>query len=81
MSIMSHFQLNKLEIEQKYHINFDRYFSYELKELAPLQADGLVNVLADEIHITDIGRLLVRNIAVVFDTHTRTRETKFSRSI
>ncbi len=81
MSIMSHFQLNKSEIEQKYHINFDKYFSYELQELAPLQADGLVNVLADEIHITDIGRLLVRNIAVVFDTHTRTRETKFSRSI
>jgi len=81
MSIMSHFQLNKSEIEQKYHINFDKYFGYELKELAPLQADGLVNVLADEIHITDIGRLLVRNIAVVFDTHTRTRETKFSRSI
>jgi oxygen-independent coproporphyrinogen-3 oxidase len=81
MSIMSHFHLNKSEIEQKYHINFDKYFGYELNELAPLQADGLVNVLANEVHITDIGRLLVRNIAVIFDTHTRTRETKFSRSI
>ena len=81
MSIMSHFQLNKSDIEQKYQINFDNYFDDELQELAPLQADGLVNVLADKIHITDIGRLLIRNIAVLFDTHTRTRETKFSRSI
>jgi oxygen-independent coproporphyrinogen-3 oxidase len=78
---MSHFQLNKSDIEQKYQINFDNYFDDELQELAPLQADGLVNVLADKIHITDIGRLLIRNIAVLFDTHTRTRETKFSRSI
>ena len=54
---------------------------YELEELAPLEADGLVNVSTDEIQITDIGRLLVRNIAVIFDTHTRTRETKFSRAI
>jgi oxygen-independent coproporphyrinogen III oxidase len=81
MSIMSHFQLHKSDIEAKYHISFDQYFSSELEELKPLQADGLVNLLADEIQITDIGRLLVRNIAVIFDTHTRTRETKFSRAI
>jgi oxygen-independent coproporphyrinogen-3 oxidase len=81
MSIMSHFQLHKSDIEQKYHINFDQYFSPELEELKPLAADKLVNLLADKIQITDIGRLLVRNIAVVFDTHTKTRATKFSRAI
>lgn len=81
MSIMSHFQLHKSDIEAKYHISFDQYFSPELEELKPLEADGLVNLLADEIQITDTGRLLVRNIAVIFDTHTRTRETKFSRAI
>ncbi|WP_016951164.1 oxygen-independent coproporphyrinogen III oxidase [Anabaena sp. PCC 7108] len=81
MSIMSHFQLHKSGIEAKYHISFDQYFSLELEELKPLEADGLVNLLADEIQITDIGRLLVRNIAVIFDTHTRTKETKFSRAI
>ncbi|MBD2567894.1 oxygen-independent coproporphyrinogen III oxidase [Anabaena lutea] len=81
MSIMSHFQLHKSDIEAKYHISFDQYFSPELEELKPLEADGLVKLLADEIQITDTGRLLVRNIAVIFDTHTRTRETKFSRAI
>lgn len=81
MSIMSHFHLNKSDIENKYHISFDEYFSQELQELKPLEADGLVSLSTDEIQITDIGRLLVRNIAVVFDTHTRMRETKFSRAI
>lgn len=81
MSIMSHFQLHKSDIESKYHLDFDGYFAQELEELKPLEADGLVNLLVEEIQITDIGRLLVRNIAVTFDTHSRMRETKFSRAI
>ncbi|MDZ8036103.1 MULTISPECIES: oxygen-independent coproporphyrinogen III oxidase [unclassified Nostoc] len=81
MSIMSHFQLHKQDIENKYHISFDEYFSEELEALKPLEADGLVSLSKNQIQITDIGRLLVRNIAVIFDTHTRTRETKFSRAI
>ncbi|BAZ31466.1 oxygen-independent coproporphyrinogen III oxidase [Cylindrospermum sp. NIES-4074] len=81
MSIMSHFHLKKSDIENKYHISFDEYFSQELEELKPLEADGLVSLSTEEIQITDIGRLLVRNIAVIFDTHTRMRETKFSRAI
>ncbi|AFZ25385.1 oxygen-independent coproporphyrinogen III oxidase [Cylindrospermum stagnale PCC 7417] len=81
MSIMSHFHLCKSDIENKYHISFDEYFSQELEELIPLVADGLVSLSTNDIQITDIGRLLVRNIAVIFDTHTRMRETKFSRAI
>lgn len=81
MSIMSHFQLHKQDIENKYHISFDEYFSEELEALKPLEADGLVSLSKNHIQITDIGRLLVRNIAVIFDTHTRTRESKFSRAI
>ncbi|TAE60081.1 MAG: oxygen-independent coproporphyrinogen III oxidase [Nostocales cyanobacterium] len=81
MSIMSHFQLHKSDIERKYHLDFDSYFAQELHELKPLENDGLVNLLGSEIQITDIGRLLVRNIAVTFDTHSRIKETKFSRAI
>ncbi|MBD2663231.1 oxygen-independent coproporphyrinogen III oxidase [Richelia sinica FACHB-800] len=81
MSIMSHFQLHKSDIERKYHIDFDQYFAQELQELKPLEDDGLVNISPQEIQITDTGRLLVRNIAVVFDTHTRNRAAKFSRAI
>ncbi|KRH97066.1 oxygen-independent coproporphyrinogen III oxidase [Cylindrospermopsis sp. CR12] len=81
MSIMSHFCLRKLEIEAKYHINFDQYFHEELLELGRLERDGLVNLFADEIQVTDIGRLLVRNIACHFDAYSKMKESKFSRTI
>ncbi len=81
MSIMSHFQLHKPDIEDKYHIRFDEYFSHEIQVLKLLEADGLVSLSTNHIQITDIGRLLVRNIAVMFDTHTKTREKHFSRAI
>ncbi len=81
MDIMSHFQLSKQEIADKYDISFDSYFSSELEALRLLEKDGLVRVSKNDISITDIGRLLVRNIAVIFDTHKRTQEQKFSRAI
>ncbi|MBW4613735.1 MAG: oxygen-independent coproporphyrinogen III oxidase [Desmonostoc vinosum HA7617-LM4] len=81
MGIMSHFQLSKQDIEDRYHIKFNKYFAEELEALKPLESDGLVSLSTNYIEITDIGRLLVRNIAVIFDTHTRTKQTKFSRAI
>jgi oxygen-independent coproporphyrinogen-3 oxidase len=81
MCIMSNFQLHKHEIAEKYHINFDQYFAHELNLLEPLAADGLVHLSTNHIQITDIGRLLVRNIAVVFDNHNQMQEKQFSRAI
>ncbi|MBE9049696.1 oxygen-independent coproporphyrinogen III oxidase [Nostocales cyanobacterium LEGE 11386] len=81
MWIMSHFHLNKRDIEEKYHISFDQYFSSELKALEPLEADGLLRILTNHIQITDIGRLLVRNIVVKFDTYNQSPDKQFSRAI
>ncbi|OCQ99418.1 oxygen-independent coproporphyrinogen III oxidase [Nostoc sp. MBR 210] len=81
MCIMSHFQLYKQDIEEKYHINFDEYFSQELSALQPLVEDGLLKLSAHHLQITDIGRLLVRNIAVVFDAHNQQQDKQFSRAI
>ncbi|GAA6622443.1 oxygen-independent coproporphyrinogen III oxidase [Scytonema sp. NUACC26] len=81
MCIMCHFQLYKQDIEHKYRINFDEYFAPELEELQRLQEDGLVRLSKNHISVTEIGRLLVRNIAVLFDTHVRKQEKRFSRAI
>lgn len=81
MCIMSHFHLDKQDIEDKYHISFDKYFTHEQEALAQLQADGLVNISSKDIEVTDIGRLLVRNIAVIFDNYHQTKEQRFSRAI
>ena len=81
VNIMSNFQLYKQDIEDKYHINFDRYFFRELQAMQNLEVDGLVNLSAKHIKVTDLGRLLVRNIAVIFDTYITKKEQKFSRAI
>lgn len=81
MGIMSHFQLYKQDIQEKYHICFDEYFSRELEALKPLVDDRLVSISSEYIQVTEIGRLLVRNIAIIFDNHNQNQDTHFSRAI
>lgn len=69
-------------IEQHYGIVFDRYFADELQRLAPLQEDGLVTLEARRIDVKPFGRLLLRNIAMVFDAYQQPQgQTHFSRVI
>jgi oxygen-independent coproporphyrinogen III oxidase len=81
MSIMSGNRLDKHAIAQRYNLSFDDYFAEEIQGLQLLEADGLVNLSSQHISVTEIGRLLVRNIAVVFDAHQKTRERTLSRAI
>jgi oxygen-independent coproporphyrinogen-3 oxidase len=82
MQIMSSFYLDKSQIESKYHLDFDSYFAQELIAMRPLIADGLVQSNYDSIVVTNLGRLLVRNIAFLFDTHTPAlQEQKLSKAI
>lgn len=82
MSIMCHFRLEKAEIEQRHGIVFDEHFAEEIADLAPLVADGLLEVGDDRIEITRAGRLLVRNVAMTFDAYLRAGSTHaYSRTV
>lgn len=86
MELMCQFKLDINAVEEKYHIAFDtdfyEYFARELSELKLLEADGLIRMLPNGIEVTPTGRLLVRNIASIFDAHTRKRKTTaFSKAI
>lgn len=67
MNIMCRMGVNFEEISEKWKINFTKYFSKELARLSELQTDGLVIRTTDGIHITEQGRLFLRNIAMCFD--------------
>jgi len=69
--VMCEFRLNVPAIEAAYRLSFADAFAHELAELRRLEQDGLVNVGADTIELTALGRLFVRNVAVVFDAHRR----------
>lgn len=86
MELMCQFELCKNAIEEKYHLHFDleldEYFAREIEELRLLEADGLVRLNGHKIEVTPTGRLLIRNIASIFDARTRQRQmTGFSRTI
>jgi oxygen-independent coproporphyrinogen-3 oxidase len=69
--LICHFDLSIPSIEQAYGIVFADYFATELKELAAMQDDGLLEVSPERITVRPIGRLLIRNICMVFDKYLR----------
>jgi oxygen-independent coproporphyrinogen III oxidase len=82
---MCNFRMDPQALGGRFDITFDEYFATELGELAagPM-ADGLIERQGGVFEVTPAGRLLVRNIAMIFDRHLRTRVTRtpvFSRTI
>ncbi len=70
-ALMCHFALSKESFAASYLINFDKYFETELEELREHEQLGLVELESDSISITSKGRLLVRNVCMVFDRYLR----------
>lgn len=81
--MMCHFVLVKSEIEKAWNLRFDEHFATELEELKPLAEDGLVRLEPDRIVILPQGRLLIRNVAMVFDAYLRkpAASHRFSRTV
>ena len=80
--LICHFDLTFAEIEQEFSINFADYFAKELHALAPMRADGLLTVSAVGIHVLPAGRLLIRNICMVFDKYlAQKQQQQFSKVI
>lgn len=73
-------------LEWRYGIDFGEYFADSLEKLRPLAADGLVLIEPGRIKATPKGRLLLRNIAMCFDSYLQEKpvidaRTRFSRAI
>lgn len=80
--LMSHFHLNFTNIEAQWNIHFDEYFAKEIPQLAPMQEDGLLEVTHTDIYVTAKGRLLIRNICMVFDAYLKSNtQNRFSKVI
>ena len=47
------------------------YFAAELEELRRLETEGLLRIDGAEILLTSLGRVFVRNVAMVFDAYLR----------
>jgi oxygen-independent coproporphyrinogen-3 oxidase len=80
--LICNFSLNISELEKKYDIVFNSYFCDELRELEVMQEDGLVTVNSQTITVHPAGRLLIRNICMIFDAYLKgDRKARFSKVI
>src|SRR5713101_8132538 len=67
--ILCHGVLHKSEIELEFKINFDKTFASEIARLAPFISDGLVEFEGGVLRTSLLGRIFIRNIAMVFDPY------------
>ena len=80
--LICHFELDKTAIEAEYAITFDDYFAVELADLGQLADDGLIVMDDRRIQMQPKGRMLIRNVCMVFDKYLRgSQAQRFSKVI
>jgi oxygen-independent coproporphyrinogen III oxidase len=67
--LLCHTVIVKDEISKQFGIHFDEYFASELERLKMPQEDGLVVLSDKEIRTAWLGRIFIRNLAMVFDPY------------
>lgn len=83
MTLMCNFTLDIRKLEECWDFCFRQHFRDTLEPLGRMQRDGLLNLTDDRIDILPPGRLLARNICMLFDNYLQgsTGNNRFSRSI
>ena len=80
--LICHFTLDFAAVERAYGIRFADYFAAELTELNVMQQDGLIEMDAESIRVQPAGKLLIRNICMLFDRYLRAKqEQRYSKVI
>jgi oxygen-independent coproporphyrinogen-3 oxidase len=67
--LLCHTVVIKEEISREFGIDFDHYFAEELRRLEPFRQDDLVLLDRGEIRATWLGRIFIRNLAMIFDPY------------
>ena len=79
--LICQFALNFNQIDQAWRIQSSDYFAHELIALEQMQKDGLLVLSEDGLQVTQPGRLLIRNVCMVFDRYLPEAQHRFSRAI
>jgi oxygen-independent coproporphyrinogen-3 oxidase len=82
MELMCNLGLDYAKLGTRLGIQVEERFAAEIAGLTDMEDDGLLRRSTSGIEITDLGRLLVRNIAMRFDAYLPAAgERRFSRTI
>jgi len=83
MRLMCDFALDYSQFESEFGINFKAHFADGLADLQEMSADNLVELRDDGLTVLPAGRLLIRNVAMVFDEYLQKKKegSSFSKTI
>jgi len=83
MRLMCDFSLDYKQFETQFDINFKEHFADGLADLQEMSADNLVELRDNGLTVLPAGRLLIRNVAMVFDEYLQKKKegTSFSKVI
>ncbi|MFP4131695.1 MAG: coproporphyrinogen III oxidase, partial [Thiohalospira sp.] len=79
--LICHFRLDTARVSAEWGIDFDDYFAAERAALEPMAADGLVEREGAILRVREPGKLLIRNICMVFDAYLERAEGRHSKVI
>jgi len=85
-NLLCHCVIDKREIARQFGLaSFDETFAREVAALPAFVADGLVEPRTDEVRVTPLGRIFIRNVAMLFDPYLLRRPADqpkvFSRTL
>ena len=81
MDLICNFKLDFDKIEKDFSIDFKDYFTDAFESLTQMHSDGLIELNRHSIKVMEKGKLLIRNICMVFDAYLATSKTQFSKTI
>jgi len=79
--LICHFQLDFKVIMEQFGVDVRKYFASELVKLAVMEEDGLLQIEQNSIQVLPAGRLLIRNICMMFDAYLQKNQQQYSKVI
>jgi oxygen-independent coproporphyrinogen-3 oxidase len=76
MHIMCNLYIDYARLSDEMGIDFTGYFKEDIASLDDLEADGLVHRETNGLHVTPLGHLFVRIVAMRFDAYLRGEQRK-----
>ncbi len=82
-SLMCNFRVDFQPVEERFSLRFMDYFSREMSSLSSFIKDGLIELSSDGFQVIGRGKILVRNVAMLFDQYLpiTSEDRKFSGTI
>ncbi len=81
MDLIANLHFNVAAWERHFSANFAEYFSPELQKLQVMQNDELVQITQGGITVLPKGRVMLRNICMIFDHYYKPEDNQYSKII